>query len=482
MKRIISLVLSMVLIVACLAVPVMADETELPYLDLLDYGFPNNSSGTQILVYPDDVVSFSIPYSVTLGYVEILFTSNQLPSHIYCLDGSNVVGMTIESLGSTVYRAYCEMPRYWKDSVSFQFGFSEMSYVDFFKVLVWPSQFNSFDTTVSGTVNAMGLPNQLLYPSYPSSPYISWTYSSWDHYQGAYTDGMFTGTFRFAEWQKYDFCEMELNAIVKSISSVSAYLGDQIVPLEVSFIENAGSTPGNFYINIIADMRGFPRNTDDSLTININGIADFEMTNQISIFDAVGKILVADTSPWLVWFNLLQGWLSSGFSSVTSSLTSLGSSIAGYISDQTISITNSFTSLQSHITDRFNALRGWVSSGYLSVTTTIQTWGQNISGTITSGVDRIVSALSPSGSANDFNDKVQQQGSELENMAGAMGAVTRPDVSTAIPDISGYLTVTGPVTLAAVFDPFWKNSYILRLLLASLAVSVAFTVVYGGKK
>lgn len=530
MKRIISLVLTLVLLVACLAVPVMADEIDNnPWIELLDYKTANNSGENFVFVdvggsVTYDLVSFQSVYSID---VVIRFHS-VVPSHCYVSVDGNQFELNMLQIDGTTYRLYGDIGQS-SDNLIFSFDASRGGYYDFISVSVLCSNLVSYNAEVRGGGYAYASVNKNLnlhYYSGSSLTSATWNYSSFDDYSYLGYDGTFYMIFDFLNWNSYDYLALNLSMFIDSIDSITAFYGTDPIPFEISYVDNGSTSTGLFLVNIRLDVSGLDFSSGHVPCVTITGKGSYEGTNQVTVRYAKGYVHVHEMTSWMYWFTNLQNWLSSGFASVTNGLSTLGTNIGTFISDQTTAIGSALISHQQALIDAEKAqheadrefwnsisvnIDNWISAQTTtlnnqlanivrtnweglekirigiseqtnSLVNLISSWGQSIIDSINSGADRIVAALSPNGSADDFNDKVQQQGSTLEDMAGAMGAVTRPDVSTAIPDISGYLTVTGPVTLAAVFDPFWKNSYILRLLLGSLAVSVAFTVIYGGKK
>lgn len=514
MKRIISLVLTMVLLVACLAVPVLADEVNL-WDNVLDYGYaigygsniiPLSNADSEGRVY----VSYSVPYK-KYYYIDLYVMSDA--SDLEASRYSSSSYFSVDNIRGNLYHVYGWLNS-TGDTLGLYFHYSSGSYVEIvsFQATLADSALNTI-SSVHGAGYAYKYPTNTALVLSGLNEQVMWTYSNYEEWE--LYNGSFSLYFDIPDWKSYDFVDLEISMLVKDISSISASVGTRNVPFTVNFIE-AEQNFSFFMVCVRLDLTGLTNDLEDEISVLIqgNGIwdADGAQRNIVTLRNCVGYVVPDQPSMWAFWFSNLQEWLSSGFSSLSESLElildgdfqTLGDNINTWILDQTTTlhdtteywgdqtrvwlsnVYNMIKTLNTNmVTEIYNfksSVGTWFTNQTNSITSSISSWAQSIIDSITSGADRIVAALSPNGSADDFNDKVQQQGSTLEGMAGAMGAVTRPDVSTAIPDISGYLTVTGPVTLASVFAPFWDNSYILRLLLASLAVSVAFTVVYGGKK
>lgn len=520
MKRIISLALTMVLLVACLAVPVMADETDdLGWIQLLDYGTDGNSGSNYIRRNGREI--FYVAYNVPSGYFlysyDLLIKTDSSDFSLSSAAGA----MSIYNLGDGLYRVFGDH----NASDTYAFFSISSSNGSYFEILSFRASLvpiSKYSLSYYGYVYDYSYsPIKETYFSGDGSSPMSAVTISPNAGQQDYSG--YVSRIYLSSWNAYDYISLNIALFSSSFASLKVELDSLSVPYEINTIESTDVLGTSLYLlDVLIDVRNLNRNSTSSILVDVSGMVNPSFTGNFTIRSCLGLVSVPDPSPWTYWFINLKGWLSSGFSSVTTSLSALGTNIGDYIiaqtssiidaqnaqheadrllwntissnvgtwiSDQTTAISNSLSTIDSSIANFRTNVGTWLSEQTTAITTwgnsivyVINDWSKHIKASIDSGADRIVAALSPNGSADDFTDKVQQQGSTLEDMAGAMGAVTRPDVSTAIPDISGYLTVTGPVTLASVFAPFWDNSYILRLLLASLAVSVAFTVVYGGKK
>lgn len=450
-KRIISLVLILSLLPACLAVPALADENaESIWVNVLDYGLPEGYSSNYISLNSSENrlrLSYSNPSGNYFYNYDIVFRTDASNPRI----GVYSSYLTVVSLGDGLYRAFGSH-NYQSSEAYFIFLYDSGTFLEVlsFKASTLPSQ--SYSTTVSGNGVAYGQTNKTISVIYPSGPtYSSWDYSSAEDFYYMDLNGQFNVQFTFTDWKKYDRLDLQLGFICQDIQSVSGYLGNQVLDLEVSYFDN-GNWNGQYFVFVSVDISNIDRTSNLVPTIIIAGNGHIDMTNSVVIRYASGHVNFSSPNVTSYWFSNLYSWLSSGFSSVTSGLVSLGSNISSYIStqtsnlmsalvshqetlidaekaqheadrqlwntissnvgtwisNQTTAITNSLSTINSSITTFRTNVDTWITNQTTSITNSISSWGQSLKDSIDALPDKIAEAL---------KDLVVPEDGAIESMA-----------------------------------------------------------------
>lgn len=396
-KRYISLLLFLALLPACLAVPVMAEETTEDYFfDLLDYTSPDGSGRNTVNILDDTLVGFSLPSRMPLRNIDIIIYSPAVISSVTAyINGASSV-LSVLSLGDNVYRIYGEFGENWTTFINLDFDFSgySSSYSVFYSFRLSSSVYDTYSTPVYGVGTALGQTSQSLSVSYPDGPtYDSWSYSSFDDYTYAGVHGQFSMQFVFSDWRKYDFLDLQLAFICDSITSVSAYLGNDVLPLSVNHIDK-GVYAGQYLVFVTVDLSEVPRTVDNNPTIIVAGSGDYECLNQVTIRYASGSFLSNNPSDLSLFFSQLHKWFLDQTNSINGTLVNIRSLIQGYIADQTTAITNSLSSIGTSISTFSTNVGTWFTNQTNSINGTLVAVRALIQGYIEDQTTAITNSLS----------------------------------------------------------------------------------------
>lgn len=111
----------------------------------------------------------------------------------------------------------------------------------------------------------------------------------------------------------------------------------------------------------------------------------------------------------------------------------------------------------------------WLSGRFTDVTSSISNWGQ-----------KIVDALSPDDPGSDqFKDDLQQAEDELQNMGDVMDSVTRPDINSINPAVDNIVAPSDVTMMASPLVVVFDNPYILSMFVLSFTMALAGFVLYG---
>lgn len=500
-KRVIAMVLVVALLPCLLAVPAKAEEVDdlSSMFQVLDYGYPIGYKSNYISLSPVDTETrFTIRYANPGGhylyYYDIIFRTDDTSPEI----SSGYEWLTVVSLGNGYYRAYGRQDRS-SGNCYFHFNYDDGTYIEILSFKVSNVQMESYDTSVRGQGIAYASVNKTLNIHYYSGSSLiqtTWNYSSFEDYSSNGYDGSYYMNFSFDEWEAYDYVDINLSIFAKDVTSVSAYFGGDAIPFEVSTYDN-GTGSSIFVLAVRLDLTGLDRGSGNVPYITVTGTGFYEGTNAVTVRYANGYVLVPEPSTWSYWFTQLGGWISAQTASLISGLETLGSNVSLWISSQTASFLTGLDTLGTNIDTWIKAqteslrtrlgtvistindlgtnIQTWIAeqtdslmTRLLTVCSYIQTWGQNI-----------VDALTPDANTDDFQNAVDNQGDKLEDIAGSMGQVARPDVNTAVPDMGQYVDYASIATIVA---PIWEIDYFLFLLMASLSITVISVIIYGGKR
>lgn len=428
-KRILSLVLILALLPCCLAVPVLADEVESrPWYELLDY----SDAATLVEYAPESFISFNLPESGKVFGIDVIVTFNSgiVPDAAYVTIGSTKYELTMYQISGYTYRLLGSCNRS-SSTIKFSFDVSDTQNVKFSSIKICAAAISAtrINAIVSGSSEVEGLFVQKHFTSSSGSIHQEFTLESNQilDYSG------FNVVLHFAEdWQAYDYIDVSLGFGYGHISSIHAALDGVAIPCEVSYILDGTGANKYMFFTVRLDLRSIDRLSSMQPYLRIVGNGN-EGENTFTVYDCMGIVTIEDPSLWSFWFTNVQTWLSSGFSSVASGLTDLGSAIGTYISTQTTSFVDALVdhqnalianeqaqheanqammnmlgdylinirkavvaqgeSVVSSLSTNFTNLSTWITSQTTALTTSISSWGQSLKDSIDALPDKIAEAL-----------------------------------------------------------------------------------------
>lgn len=475
MKRIISLVLTLVLLFVCFVPMQAAAVSDIKY-DLLQYslpfGFSSNSGFTS-----DKVVGYPLPATQYVQYIDVIVSlPYQTLSAAYIADRGNISSLTslnIISLGNYMYRIYGNY-RVTRANIYLYFDItSDMLDFNFFKFDVYGSNVESSFTTGSlYTTSVYG--NSSVSMTNSTTPVT--TQLTYEGGTASYSSTFNTLVY-LSDWRNYDRMSVILDVSVASIDSISAVIDTTPVPIDVSYflLDNgsyvvvndlSGVVPDtvslirNARIILDIDLSGIIRNSHSgNLEINIDGTYYYTRGSQsITLYRVLGYLDLSYVDPIIFAIRNLTTSVGNWF-------TSLGSDLSTWFGNLTSSISTGLTALGNSIYDYF-----------VDLTNNLDTWFQ----TQFDKFDQLINGSSESNqAAEDFQDQAAEQDQQLDEMTQIMDSVEKPDPGDINMDLSTVVD-SDTITLATTgLSAALGNTVILKVLIMAITFALIGFVLYG---
>lgn len=323
-KRIISISSVLVLLVGLLVFPVSAAGTSdgsMWLTSMLDYCSVDDRGNSWTMV-GDATIEFQMPFVTAVNYVDmVLYCSSGLPA-VTWVHGSLIESLTVESIGSNVYRCYGNVTNRQADV--FRFGFSvantsSTTYCTIFQLNVGRHQFSSTPTT--GKLN-------IAHPSVSSasmlSPTSSCSITISGSSSGKYLD--FNGYINVDDWRKFDTLDILLNVDSTTLNSISATMGGVNIPYDYQFIEgnvpefdantstsSASSVFVMRYVRLTLDLTNLKKSDTGSIQINFSGMYEGGNTATLTLYRVTGHVIASAVDAptyWLrrIWEDIVDGF------------------------------------------------------------------------------------------------------------------------------------------------------------------------------
>lgn len=324
MKRILPLVLTVLLLPALLAVPVMADEViDSGWIDILDYGYAQGYNSNHIPLVAGKRVElvFNHPTDTFIYSYDILFRTDDSNPVIATANSY----LTIVNLGNGLYRAYGNHSRQ-NHNAYFYYTNTDGTYIDILSLRASVKSFDSYEKVVSGIVY-----------DYSVSPAIQ----SAINYRGdanpsgtvefraqSHTDMSYRTDLDIYSWQAMDYIHLSMSSFCSGINSVQVMLNGLTVPFEYNLIESSGGNGVTLYlIDLVIDCRGLNRSSGSNIIVQVTGSTVAASAGNFVIQSCLGLVAVDPPSPLVFWFNELSGWIVNQTSAITSSIATWGQNI-----------------------------------------------------------------------------------------------------------------------------------------------------------
>lgn len=320
MKRILSLALICVILAVSLAPKVAASEVEVSdaLFDVLSYSFPNGGSGLTVYADTNGLASarFTIPTSGVMQYVDcIFFCSQSLTSDLTVQFGGGSAWhtLTVVNIANNMYRAYGQFSH---SSSYFYINIQAdgLRWVTFRTCNISYNKLEHYNIEAYCDVNSSDFSGTIHYVPTDVINYrffeAGTDYLNLDLACFLYTD----------VWKKYDYLEFMISLGCQSVNSVSASMGQTVLPCEVSYIDNDMTTVNNYYITIRIDVSELNKVTDDYPQIIISASLTPDAINSVSVLNASGFLKSANGNFLFYLFRDLTNNLRSWFTTLYKSL------------------------------------------------------------------------------------------------------------------------------------------------------------------
>lgn len=463
--RLISFVLILVLLPA-MVVPAAADEVDnnFGWINLLDYSTLN--TGSQFFTFSGStVLNISVPNVYQLFSIDMLVNISTWNADIPTCTiafGDRSVTLSPVKVGDDLYRYYGDLPagNYSVLNMLFNGTSGSTYYCTMYTCNVGIVASSSADLNATVLVSATGHDDRYMDYVAGSSATVS------------IVDDMSDGTPSYyvladhEDWKNYDYIDLLFVFYTGTVESVSAVYGETYLPTNVAYLNDPSVAVSSTYISVRIDLTGIDRSLSDYPLLTISGNLGFE-TNLFGLLSCRGHV-VTNVNPLFYYFR-----------SVTSAISSLGSTIGNYFSTH-------FGNLSSWISSQTSSLVSWLTNVRDSVVTwgtniynQIASWGSNIVSTISVWGQNIVSSINPDPDAGEeAKDQGAEKGQEIGNLNDQMNSMAKPDLSGS-GDISGIISPGDLSNYTSFLTTILNAPYISQVVMLSLILSLAAYVLFG---
>lgn len=446
MKRIISLCCVALIFVFSLAAPASATETEAVFTDLLDFGYVNNlTSNFYTFNAGTTSVFYNLPSYSNVRYIDILFrSSGGAPSQLQAVVGNVTVTLTLVSLGDALYRAYGRLTSGSDSKVTVNYTCSATNYVEFLKFDVSSYPIEPFVIDSYCQISSVAYENLIHYVPTDSINYRLFDATNMEAY-----DSAFTLTLYVDDWQKYDYIDFSLLCAVQSITSIGAFCGDNIIPVDYNTTENSSYILPDFQIYARIDLTGIDRTTSDTPCLRITGQWSPGWVNTISMLGTNAFICTGENVPERVWYLTLKSIIQNGFNNMST-----------WFTNQTSAIQTQFTQLKTSISSNFTNLNTWIKNQTTSIVNAIN--GDTAPG-------------------DQFQDEVQEELDELDQAQAVMDSVTKPAIEDIDVSVDQYVSQADIEVLATPMAVFFEGEIFSKVIIMSILLATVSYTLYGKK-
>lgn len=472
-----------ILVLSLLAVPVAADsmysDVGQSYFNVLDFAYPNGGTSHRVNVTNGGTISFDFEGTYPFSYFDILVYATGTSISSVTLDGNN---LTIIDLGNRLFRMYGLFPRKSYTSLDLLFNTTGTVGLTFLQFEAYPNFSSPAGTTGQFTWERFtseieqGTREQTAFretvfinkPAYTNTIYDSATIP-WKVYLTA------------DDWNKFDsitfLCgtEMSIDSLV-----VNSDLGQ--LPFNVSefLIGNDESNINAKLFSVTVDISGYPRNSSQDPTLSIMLSQDASIPGSFYLYEVTGNIVTEYPNAVTYWLRRLFLYSNNWWSALYDFLGDIGGYINTGFTNLGESISFNFQSLQSYLTTKFDSVSSWITNQTTSIVNSITMLRTNLGGKL----DNILSAIkadsiSNNQAADDFNNSVETQAQELEDLSDTMNSVERPDISDVMLDVSD-LVDPNQFTMSTVgFSTLLGMDIFTRIILMALTFALIGFVLFG---
>lgn len=367
-KHIVPVILVLVLSFSCLVSPAAA-ATPSTSFNLLNYATANDSGSNYISFSNSTVISYDMPYSTALRYVDMLVTFNgPVPTSVSVgPNNSTQFPLTLEKISSRLYRVYGSMTSkiYHDFYISFVTNSSETSYISIHEINVNPLSTNVIPTVCLLSVQSLGVTNSQSMSDPDSSVEIPFSSVDNDSYSARWMSYIY-----FTDWTRFDSIDVLFYVDAESITSLNVRHGDLFLPHTVSYINDntSDSLLRYYWVSVHVDLSSCDRDSTSYPLISMTGEYNPYYTSKVLVKSVSGIVSLDPPSELLVfWYNLrsfltdrfssLSSWISNQTTAINSRLSQFDSNVSSYISDQTEEISSVLADFKQEFISQTVALK-----------------------------------------------------------------------------------------------------------------------------
>lgn len=237
-------------------------------------------------------------------------------------------------------------------------------------------------------------------------------------------------------WYGYDFIDIQVLLNVAKVSSISAALGDVIIPIEYNYTSHEYFEGSSFFLTVRMDLRGIEYTSAVDPILTITGSCNWDDTSMVTLTACSGVNIVND--PHL-----------SFFGSILDAIHDLHSNVASWFELQTVSIGK---------------------------------WFKDLEASFDASIQKVVDAINGDQTAGDeFGNEVAEKSEALENIGAAFDSVERPDIDKVEMSVDAYLSPVDLHNSTAGLSSAISSGPILSVLMISIIMATIGYILYGKK-
>lgn len=243
----------------------------------------------------------------------------------------------------------------------------------------------------------------------------------------------------------YDYSDFIFFARNLNIVSVSAYVGNIMIPVDVQTLNGNDSDHSYSAFNVRLDFTEYSRDLSAACMLYVTGYvpssgSDGNVSVQFGLTQASGYILSQNPDSSVYWLRTIWSDLGSWFSE-------LSLNVKQYIDDFRSDTVIHFSSLNDNLDLNFAAL---------------------------------IEVLSPdTAPADQLKDQVEDQASDLNEISGALENLDTPDLSTISGSLSNYVDINHVILAGEPMRYALDNPFFTDLFMIALTLMLASYVLYG---
>lgn len=500
MKRLLSLSLICCILVLSLAAPAAATElTYYPEIEVLDYSFPNGGSGPAFTHTGGDI-SFDLPYSLPVSYVDVIFvagTSLTFSSMAFKANGRST-DLTVIQLDDRTYRAFGSISLRISSSISFEFvDFSGSVFVEFLSVKLATYQKQEFlETGFFSVYTPVNGSSPYQYMEAPDTP-IKYSFGTTGDNTDLYRN--YIAYFYPSHFKGYDYFMFHIQARIQSITSISAYHGDIVLPFTYSYFDKGSETfvskdtadsstisiyPTSEILDlwITIDLRNIDRSNTTYPCVSIRGnFADPVVANLpfFELRNCQGFVENPTDDPMLFFTRKIYSRLDVGITNLGKKIDNVTSTVSAAISDMSTALASKISTLQSTLVSSLDSLESEVLAFKNSFISKIDAMQSALVDKMESVRKSIVNTLNgDSSSGNEFKDDSSGLISGLGDIGSTMDSVNRPSMGSINTNYSGDIS-DASILMTSLFSSVTGVDWVSRIILASVTIGLISYILYG---
>lgn len=414
-KRILSLLLVIALLVPCFVIS--ASAAELPQMiDVLQYGGINGTSDLFFSVYKTGTASFTIP-TTAVYYVDMLVQVTGPYSDLsVSLRGIELNAIKIDG---NHYRFYGNLGGLKFNTLDFDFTVAnDTGHITFLSLKVAPAQMDGYTVSATYAVNSSN--GDYINGNFSGSSTALFNIDNKSNYPASVAMSVRVSS---ESWRKYDSLRLFMTTgSQSSFDGLIVEIGNISAPVSYSFISNGGNGEEAFWYEIVVDLTNVNRTLNSDLVFCIYFTSPALSNKRVALYTLTGYLFYDSIDPLFFYFRNVISSVETGFRNVSA----------------------------------------WITGQTDTLVSVLQSIFQK---------DTVQS--------DQFQDDVFQKGEQLGDISGALEGVNKPNIDSLNPDLSHIVSGDDVQQSTSFFAVILSNDIIFKMFFMALTLALVAYVLYG---